>query len=133
MKAFNSNRLLQLAGGNIEQARLFVDSFLSDSYRKLGEVKHAIDEHDCPAAARAVNSLKGTLTSAGADRAANIASSLERMSRFEMLAAADSFYPLLRQAVDDFEQYATRLVDHKWWHDKSDTPPQHNNLLTESQ
>ena len=133
MKAFNSNRLLQIAGGDIKQARVFVDSFLTESYRKLGEVKHAIDEHDCPATARAVNSLRGTLASAGADRAADIASSLERMSRFEMLAAADSFYPLLHEAIDDFEQYATRLVDHKWWHEKSDTPPQHTNLLMESQ
>ena len=89
MKAFNSNRLLQIAGGDIKQARVFVDSFLTDSYRKLGEVKHAIDEHDCPATARAVNSLRGTLASAGADRAADIASSLERMSRFEVSAAAD--------------------------------------------
>ena len=70
MKAFNSKRLLQMAGDDIDQAREHFKIILNNSHRQLGEVKIAIKERDCVATANAVCSLKGMLSQAGADRAA---------------------------------------------------------------
>ena len=99
--SFNRYMALDRVGGDEELLREVVQLFLGEYPELLAEIEQAVTKSDALRLERAAHTLKGSLSTIGAEIAARDALQLEVMGRTHQLEGAAGQLVRLNQALSD--------------------------------
>jgi HPt (histidine-containing phosphotransfer) domain-containing protein len=110
LMSFNRHIALDRVGGDEELLKEVVEIFLMEYPQLMGMVTEAVGKQDALLLERAAHSLKGSLSTIGAEVAANCALALEMMGRTRKLDGCETVLAELQSSVSQLHLELTAMI-----------------------